>query len=201
MQRADLEARLRATAPAAAGPGPALSELAAAARLLDVGYAMYDSPVGRLLLAATPAGLAQVAYLDEAPQLWLERLAARISPRVLHAPAAVDVPRRQLDEYFAGRRREFELALDWRLTRGFGRRVLKATAAVPFGAVTSYKQVADAAGSLRGFRAAGNALCANPLPIVVPCHRVLATGGGLGGYTGGVERKRMLLALEGALAQ
>ena len=198
MHTTDLEPRLRRDAP---GPPPYaeadLAMHAAAAGLLDVGYALHDSPVGQLLLAATPAGLVRVAYLDGPPDPWLERLASTLSPRVLHAPAALDEPRRELDEYFAGRRRRFELRLDWRLTRGFGRRVLRATAAVPFGDLTTYARVADAAGSPRAYRAAGNALGANPLPIVVPCHRVLASGGGLGGYTGGVERKRTLLALEG----
>jgi methylated-DNA-[protein]-cysteine S-methyltransferase len=104
--------------------------------------------------------------------------------------------RRELDEYFTGARHEFELPVDWRLTHGFGRRVLRATTRIPYGAVSSYKQVAAAAGSPRGSRAAGNALGSNPIPIVVPCHRVLHAGGGLGGYTGGVDRKRLLLAVE-----
>ncbi len=106
--------------------------------------------------------------------------------------------RRELDEYFAGRRREFELALDWALIGPFARRVLQATAAIPYGGVLSYAEVAAEAGSPRGSRAAGNALGANPIPIVIPCHRVLRSGGALGGYGGGLERKRWLLELEGA---
>jgi methylated-DNA-[protein]-cysteine S-methyltransferase len=168
--------------------------------LLDVAYATIDSPVGTLLLAATPRGLVRLAYLNMAEtEQVLAELAASLSPRILAAPRKLDEPRRELDEYFAGRRRAFELPLDWRLTRGFGRRVLRATSRIPYGSVSSYKGVATAAGSPLASRAAGNALGANPLPIVVPCHRVLHADGGLGGYTGGTERKRLLLGVEGAL--
>jgi methylated-DNA-[protein]-cysteine S-methyltransferase len=186
---------------AALGPDALLPELepaAAAAGLLDVAFATLDSPLGRLLLAATPRGLVRLAYLDddEEQDRVLEQLAARVSPRILASPRRLDGPRRELEQYFAGDRRTFELPLDWQLTRGFGRRVLRATAQVPFGSFTTYKQVATQAGSPRGSRAAGNALGANPIPIIVPCHRVLHASGGLGGYTGGVERKRTLLAIE-----
>ena len=171
---------------------------AADAGLLDVAYATLDSPVGSLLLAATPKGLVRVAYLDDQdPDAALTDLARRVSPRVLAAPRKLDAPRRALDEYFAGRRDHFELELDWQLMSPFGRRVLEATAAIPYGSVSSYGEVAARAGSPRGFRAAGNALGANPLPIVLPCHRVVHAGGGLGGYTGGVARKQTLLAIEG----
>ena len=173
---------------------PDLTAAFRAAGLLDVAYATLDSPLGRLLLAATPAGLVRVAYVDDDFDGVLDSLAARISPRVVRAP--LDEPRRELDEYLAGKRRRFELSLDWQLVRGFGRRVLEATARIPYGSVSSYKQVATEAGSPRASRAAGNALGANPLPIVVPCHRILHSGGGLGGYTGGLERKRLLLDLE-----
>jgi methylated-DNA-[protein]-cysteine S-methyltransferase len=177
---------------------PDLELAADAAGLLDVAYATLDCPAGRLLLAATPRGLVTVAYLDDESQFEraLERLAATISPRILASPRRLDEPRRELDQYFRGNRQEFEFPLDWRLTRGFGRRVLEAATRIPFGAVSTYKQVATEAGSPRASRAAGNALGANPIPIVVPCHRVLHSTGGLGGYTGGLERKRLLLAIE-----
>ncbi len=176
---------------------PDVTNAIAGAGLLDVAYAIVDSPVGKLLLAATPRGLVTISYVEH----WLQdevlqRLATRVSPRILEAPRKLDDPRRQLDEYFEGKRTQFELPLDWQLTRGFTQRVLKATAAIPYGVKSTYKQVAAQAGSPRGSRAAGNALGSNPIPIVVPCHRVLHSGGGLGGYTGGVEIKRMLLGIE-----
>jgi methylated-DNA-[protein]-cysteine S-methyltransferase len=193
----DLERELRSGVPDASAP-PDLASAAAAAGLLDVAYATLDSPVGSLLLAATPKGLVRVAYLDDQdPEAALTDLARRVSPRVLAAPRKLDAPRRALDEYFAGRRDHFELDLDWQLMTPFGRRVLEATAAIPYGSVSSYREVAAHAGSPRGSRAAGNALGVNPLPIVLPCHRVVQAGGGLGGYTGGVARKRTLLAIEG----
>jgi methylated-DNA-[protein]-cysteine S-methyltransferase len=172
------------------------------AGLIDVAYAELDSPVGRLLVAGTERGLVRIAYLDDPADeaRALEQLATAISPRVLAAPGRVDQERRELDEYFAGRRRQFDVPLDWRLTRGFARRVLQATARIPFGQASSYRGVAAEAGSPRGYRAAGNALGSNPIPIIVPCHRVLHSGGGIGGYTGGVERKRVLLEVEGLLS-
>lgn len=193
-----IERELRGSAPGAEEL-PDVSGGAAAAGLLDVAYATLDSPVGRLLVAVTPRGLVRLAYLDagEEETTVLEQLAASVSPRVLAAPRMLDEPRRELDQYFAGRRRQFELPLDWRLTRGFGRRVLEATARIPYGATATYKQMATEAGNARAYRAAGNALGSNPIPIVVPCHRILHSGGGLGGYTGGLERKRVLLAVEG----
>jgi methylated-DNA-[protein]-cysteine S-methyltransferase len=184
------------------GGPPAIDAAAFEAGLLDVAYAELDSPLGRLLVAMTPRGLVRIAYLDagEAEEAVLVDLAGRLSPRVLSSPTRVDEARRELDEYFEGRRTQFELPVDWRLTHGFGQRVLRATARIPYGSVSSYKEVAGRAGSPRGHRAAGNALGANPIPIVVPCHRVLHAGGGIGGYGGGVERKRLLLGLEGALS-
>ncbi len=183
-------------------PLPALHGPASDAGLLDVAYATLDSPVGTLLLAATPRGLARIAYLDSGvpgEDAVLADLAARISPRVLSAPRRLDRHRRELDDYFGGRRKGFEAPQDWALIRGFARRVLEATAHIPYGSVSTYKQVATEAGSPRGSRATGNALGGNPLPIVVPCHRVVHSGGGLGGYTGGLERKRALLKVEGRL--
>ena len=179
---------------------PDLTAVFAGAGLIDVAYAIDETPVGRLLLAVTPRGLVRVAYLDAGgdEDRVLAELAGRISPRVLAAPARLDGPRRELEEFFAGRRRSFETPIDWLMTRvGFPRRVLRATSRIPFGETSSYKQVATGAGSPRAYRAAGTALGANPLPIVVPCHRVLHAGGGLGGYTGGLDRKRTLLTIEG----
>jgi len=183
------------------GPPPDLDVAAAAAgSLIDVAYARHDTPVGTLLLAATPRGLVRVSYVDDEDGIdaTLAQLARGISPRVLAVPGRLDGARRELDEYFAGTRKRFELALDWRLTQGFGRRVLRSTAKIPYGAISTYAEVAAGAGSPRGSRAAGNALGANPLPIVVPCHRVLRAGGALGGYAGGLERKLILLAIEEA---
>jgi methylated-DNA-[protein]-cysteine S-methyltransferase len=178
-------------------PLPDLARAADAAGLLDVAYTTEDSPVGRLLLAGTDVGLVRVAYLDtHTEDEVLAALAARVSPRVLAAPARLDPARRELEQWFAGRRRGFDVALDRRLMGPFAARVLAATAAIPYGETSTYAAIAGDAGSPRGSRAAGNALGSNPLPIVVPCHRVLASGGGLGGYTGGVERKRTLLAIE-----
>jgi methylated-DNA-[protein]-cysteine S-methyltransferase len=177
---------------------PDLAPAADAAGLLDGAYATHDSPLGTLLLAATPRGLVCVSYTDAGVETEIERLARHLSPRVLNAPRRLDEPRRELDEYFEGLRREFDLQLDRRLMRGFVRRVLDATSRIPYGSVSTYGVVAAQAGSPRGSRAAGNALGANPIPIVIPCHRVVRTGGALGGYGGGLERKRWLLELEGA---
>jgi methylated-DNA-[protein]-cysteine S-methyltransferase len=193
----EMERTLRAALQAPTREAPSIVDAAAAAGLLDVAYARLDSPVGTLVLACTPRGLARLAYVDDGQEdAVLEDIAQRLSPRMLAAPDRLDEPRRELDEYFAGRRHAFDVALDLRLVSDFTRRVLTATAAIPYGDVATYKEVAAAAGSPRGFRAAGNALGSNPLPIVLPCHRVLHSGGGLGGYTGGLERKRTLLAIE-----
>jgi methylated-DNA-[protein]-cysteine S-methyltransferase len=167
--------------------------------LVDVAYAPVDSPLGELVAAVTPRGLVRLAYEDGRGDKVLAELAARVSPRVIEAPARLDDVRRQLDEYFEGHRRRFDLPIDWALTHGFTRRVLQSTAKVPFGGLATYRDVATGAGSPAAVRAAGNALGANPTPIVVPCHRVVRTGGALGGYTGGLARKQYLLNLEGAL--
>jgi methylated-DNA-[protein]-cysteine S-methyltransferase len=193
-----VEHELMSAVDAMSGDAPEIAPAATATGLIDVAYAVYESPAGALLLAATPRGLVRVAYLDGADQEQvLEQLARRVSPRVLRAPRRLDEDRRQLDEYFTGTRRVFDLPIDWQLCAGFGRRVLDVTARIPFGALSTYKQVATEAGSPRASRAAGNALGANPMPIVVPCHRVVHSTGGLGGYTGGLERKRLLLSVEG----
>jgi methylated-DNA-[protein]-cysteine S-methyltransferase len=177
-----------------------LAERVAEEGLADVVYAPVESPFGELLLAATGRGLVRVAFPEEDTDSVLERISRRVSPRIVEAPSRLERARRELDEYFAGRRHSFDLALDWSLVGGpFGRKVLRVTSEIPYGGVLSYREVATDAGSPTGSRAAGNALGSNPIPIVVPCHRVLHTGGGLGGYGGGVERKRWLLELEGAL--
>jgi methylated-DNA-[protein]-cysteine S-methyltransferase len=176
-----------------------LAEGAEAEGLLDLAYCTVDSPLGPLLAAATPRGLVQLGYPNVPLDEQLERLAVRVSPRMLEAPARLDPVRRELEEYFDGARRSFDVPLDWRLSSGFVRRVLRSTARIPFGETRSYGQMAASAGSPRAFRAAGSALGANPIPIIVPCHRVLRSGGALGGYGGGLEVKRRLLELEGVL--
>jgi methylated-DNA-[protein]-cysteine S-methyltransferase len=168
----------------------------------DVSYALVDSPVGTLVAASTERGLACLSYEDHHGGVdgVLETLAARISPRILEAPGRLDAVRRELDEYFERRRTAFDLPIDWALATPFGRRVLQATTAIPFGEVSTYGRIAAQAGNPRAARATGNALGSNPMPIVVPCHRVLHTGGqGIGNYTGGVHRKEALLRLEGVL--
>jgi methylated-DNA-[protein]-cysteine S-methyltransferase len=168
----------------------------------DVSYAPIDSPFGTLHGAVTGRGLVRLAFPEENVEAFLERLSRKLSPHVVASPRALDPVRRELDEYFAGRRRSFALDLDRSLITPFARRVLKMTAAIPYGGHLSYAEVAAEAGSPRGARAAGNALGSNPIPIVIPCHRVLHSGGGIGGYGGGLDRKRYLLELEqkGALA-
>jgi methylated-DNA-[protein]-cysteine S-methyltransferase len=198
----ELERQLSQPAPAELDPARVVAELSKRAQeagILDVAYATLDSPLGKLLVAVTPRGLVRIAYPGEGDDDVLAELAERVSPRVLLAPERTDVVRRELDEYFDGERRKFSTPVDWSLVRGFAQGVLRATARVPFGETTTYRQVAEAAGSPRASRAAGNALGSNPIPIVVPCHRVLHSGGGLGGYTGGLARKRTLLTIEGVL--
>ena len=166
-------------------------------RALEVGFAVVDSPVGTLLLAATDAGLVRLAYVVDRPEPVLAELADRVSPRLV--ARALNRFRRELDDYFAGRRQRFEIPLDRQLTSGWRRRLLAATESIPYGEVATYGEVARLAGRPGAARAAGGALGANPLAIVIPCHRVVAAAG-LGGYGPGVERKRLLLELEGALA-
>jgi methylated-DNA-[protein]-cysteine S-methyltransferase len=174
-----------------------LGRRAAADGLVDVSFERHDSPLGSIVVGATAAGLVRVGLPAEDEDAVLEELARRVSARVLRAPrTTITETRRQLDEYFARRRTTFEIPLDWQLTRGFRREVLQATAGIPYGQTVSYREVATRAGSSKAVRAAGTALATNPLPIVVPCHRVLRTGGGLGGYRGGPQAKAQLLHLE-----
>ncbi|GAB2674170.1 methylated-DNA--[protein]-cysteine S-methyltransferase [Saccharopolyspora gloriosae] len=164
--------------------------------LLDVAYRTVDSPVGSLLLAATERGLVRVAFPGQDHEAVLAALADQVSPRVLAAPARLDAVSAQLDEYFAGRRHEFDVPLDLRLSTGFRRAVLDHLPRIAYGGTESYAQVAAAAGSPRAVRAVGTACATNPLPVVVPCHRVVRSDGSTGGYAGGPEAKRTLLTLE-----
>lgn len=174
--------------------------IAAAQRdgLLDLAYRTFDSPVGALLLAATDQGLVRVAYAREDHDAVLARLADAVSPRILRAPARLETTVRQLDEYFAGGRRTFDLPLDFRLSKGFRRAVLAHLPEIGYGSTESYAQVAAAAGSPKAVRAVGTACATNPLPVVVPCHRVVRSDGSFGGYVGGEDAKRTLLTLEAA---
>ena len=176
-----------------------LAERATAEGLVDVAYTTVDSPVGPLFVAATAKGLVRLWFGDALPDRLVEQLVVKISPRVLEAPAELDPVRRQLDEYFEGTRRRFDLPLDWRLSHGFGQRVLQATSRIPYGQVSTYGNVADEAGNRAASRAAGRALGTNPIAVVVPCHRVIGSNGSLTGYGGGMEAKKYLLQLEGAM--
>jgi methylated-DNA-[protein]-cysteine S-methyltransferase len=165
--------------------------------LVDVAWTVEDTPVGPLALAATPVGLVRVGFGHEDEVL--EDLASHVSPRVVRLPARLDAVRRQLDEYFAGHRQHFDVPLDRRLSRGYRLAVLEELSRVPFGQTVSYKDLAERTGKPNASRAVGTAMATNPIPIVVPCHRVLRTGGALGGYGGGLETKVWLLRHEGAL--
>ena len=168
------------------------------AGILDVAYRTIDTPVGTLLLAATEKGLVRVAYACESHDMVLEQIAHRVSPRVLRAPARLDVAAREIEEYFAGRRRRFDLPLDFQLSHGFRRTVLSHLTEIDYGKTASYAAVAAAAGNPKAVRAVGSACATNPLPVVVPCHRVVRSDGSVGQYAGGADAKRALLKLEGA---
>jgi len=168
------------------------------AGLLDVAYRTIDSPVGPLLIAATAKGLVRVAYGCEDHAKVLERLARDLSPRILHAPARLDSAAKEIDEYFAGRRQGFDLAVDLSLARGFRRLVLTRLRAIGYGRTASYAAIAGAAGSPKAVRAVGTACATNPIPIVVPCHRVVRSDGSIGQYVGGADAKKTLLTLEAA---
>ena len=178
------------------------ARLAAAAEgdgLLDVAYRTVDSPVAPLLIAATPAGLVRVAFSNEGHDDVLQSLSDRISARLLHAPARLDAVARQLDEYFAGRRRSFDVPLDWQLSKGFRRVVLEHLATdIRYGSTASYGTLARLSGSPDAVRAVGTTCATNPIPVVVPCHRVIRSDGAMGNYRGGPAVKRALLDLEAA---
>ncbi len=174
-----------------------LERAAQIGNLLDIAYRTVDSAIGPLLLAATPQGLLRVAFASEGHELVLEDLAQRISPRMLEAPTRLDPIARQLDEYFTGHRRSFDIALDWSLSHGFRRKVLGLLATdVSYGTHASYGKLAQLSGSPRAVRAVGTACATNPIPIVVPCHRVIRSDGTMGSYRGGPAAKRALLELE-----
>ena len=183
-----------------AGLRDRLTRAASDAGLLDVGYTTVDSPVGPLLLAATERGLVRIAYAVQDHDRTIAELAARLSPRVLRAPQRLAAVARELDEYFAGRRTDFDLPLDFALTAGFRQEVIRHLPGISYGSTASYRQVAELAGSPRAFRAVGTACATNPLPIVLPCHRVIRGDGSLGQYAGGAEAKVALLALESGSA-
>ena len=166
--------------------------------LVDVAYRILDTPVGSLLLAATTVGVVRIAFDAQCHDAVLDDLARKVSPRVLRAPARLDLAARQLDEYFCGRRHSFDLPLDLQLARGFRRLVLGRLTDLDYGSMASYAAVAAALGNPKAARAVGTACAANPVPVVVPCHRVVRSDGSAGGYVGGVEAKRALLALETA---
>jgi methylated-DNA-[protein]-cysteine S-methyltransferase len=175
----------------AAGEGAAL-----------IAYSTLDTPVGTATIAATPRGVVSVGLPNVALDDFLDQLAGMISPRIVEAPGTLETARRELEEYFAGSREAFDLPLDWRLVPGgFYRKVLRATSRLPFGVTATYGEIAARAGSARAHRAAGTALGNNPLPIVVPCHRIIRSGGDPGSYGGGPELKRWLLELEGSLGR
>ncbi len=173
-----------------------LRERAAAEGLLDVAYATTDSPFGKLLLAKTPQGLVRVGLPNEEFDPILADLAQRISPRVLESPGALDRERRELDTYFEGRPHDLALRIDWQLSHGFHLRARQGIATIPYGETRTYTDLARDAGNERAVRAAGSACSRNPIPLVVPCHRVLRSDGSLGGYAGGLEMKRQLLEME-----
>jgi methylated-DNA-[protein]-cysteine S-methyltransferase len=175
-----------------------LAAQADAAGLLDIAFRTVDTPLGSLLLAATEIGLVRVAFATEDHDRVLEQLAERVSPRILHHPARLDEAARELGEYFVGARHSFDLALDWRLSAGFRADVLRHLPEIEYGTTASYATVASLAGRPRAVRAVGTACATNPLPVVVPCHRVVRSDGALGGYLGGAEAKAALLHLEAA---
>jgi methylated-DNA-[protein]-cysteine S-methyltransferase len=173
-------------------------DAAAREHLLDVAYDLVDTPIGTLLVAATERGLCRIAY-DADPERELDRLASTFGLRVLRSKRPVDPARRQLDEYFEGKRQQFDLPVDLKLQADFNRRVLSELARVPYGEVVTYGELAARAARPRAARAVGTVMNRNPLPIVLPCHRVIGANGKLVGYAGGLERKETLLRLEGAL--
>ncbi len=177
----------------------ALTDRAAGEGLIDVAVATMDSPIGELFVAVTPKGLVSIAFDDEHRDELLERLTREVSPRVLEAAAPTDETRRELEEYFRAERHRFDLRIDRRLIGGFAWTVLRATSRVGFGELATYGEIAERIDRPTAARAVGRALGSNPIPIVIPCHRVVGAGGSLTGYAGGLPRKQILLRLEGSI--
>jgi methylated-DNA-[protein]-cysteine S-methyltransferase len=173
-------------------------DAAASESLLDVAYDLVDSPVGNLFVAATERGLCRISF-DAEPEQELDRLAQAFGVRVLRSPKPIDPARRELDEYFGGKRRQFDLPVDVALLAEFNQRVLRELARVPYGEVVTYGELAARTARPRAARAVGSVMNRNPLPIVLPCHRVIGANGKLVGYAGGLDRKEALLRLEGAM--
>ena len=200
-----LEEALRQSAPLAdddeaVGAAAAVAGRADDAGVLDVAYGTLDTPLGKMLVATTGRGLVRIGLPNADADSVIERVAREVSPRVMELPRRTDVARRELDEYFGGGRKEFDLSIDWSMVHGdFARRLLRGLPRVRYGETISYSEAARRAGSPRAHRAAGNALASNPLAIVVPCHRVIRSGGDLGGYGGGPDMKEELLRMEGFL--
>jgi methylated-DNA-[protein]-cysteine S-methyltransferase len=188
-----------ATAGRAGELAAAVARRAEADGLVEIAYTTADSPYGTLTLAATEEGLVALGLPNLPTDEILETISAKVSPRILESPGRLDEVQRELDLYFEGRLKSFDVPLDWRLSTGFRQRVLREIDRIPFGETRSYTDMAKGAGNPRAVRAAGSACGSNPIPIIVPCHRVLRTGGGLGGYGGGLPLKEELLRLEGVL--
>ncbi len=196
----EIKAHLRSgLADVAATAARQFAERAERDGLVDVAYAGFDSPYGPIQVAVTDRGLVSLALPGVGEETFLAQLAAAVSPRVLELPRRLDTVRRELDEYFAGSRQAFDLKLDWRMVRaGFYSSVLRETQKLPFGATSTYGEIAARAGNPRAYRAAGTALATNPIPLVIPCHRILRSGGSIGEYAGGPAMKHSLLAAEGS---
>jgi methylated-DNA-[protein]-cysteine S-methyltransferase len=199
MKTTDLKRLGRAANERSRAAAAGFADAATERGLLDVAIGTVDSPIGRLTIGVTPRGLVRVAFAEEAPAEVAEELARLVSPRVMESARATAEWRRELEEFFEARRRTFDLRVDRRLLRGLQRDVLRATSRVPYGRVATYGEIARRIGHPTAARAVGRALGANPIPVVIPCHRVIGASGALTGYGGGIERKVALLTLEGAL--
>lgn len=200
MKPTDLKRLTRGAREASGDAARAVTREADARGLVDIAIGELDSPIGRLTVAVTDRGLVRVLFDDDYRDEALERMAREVSPRILASARRTDEARRELSEYFAGGRTRFDLRIDRRLIHGIAAEVLFETGRIPFGRTSTYGAIAERIGKPKAARAVGNALGSNPIPVVIPCHRVLRTGGALGGYGGGVDRKTTLLEIEGVPA-